>query len=106
MPDDSCGGRVQNSHLLLVIRNSQIINLLTFLPLTIAYILYVTLMILSFRHKGFQCLFEKADRSKVTAQDVQKLKHILAVLNHATKPEDMSLPGFHLHPLKGRLKDF
>ena len=63
-------------------------------------------MLQSFRHKGLQRLFEKADLSKVSAQDVQKLEHILAVLNHATKPEDMSLPGFHLHPLKGRLKGF
>ncbi len=63
-------------------------------------------MIQSFRHKGLQRLFEKADRSKVSAQDVKKLEHILAVLNHATKPEDMGLPGFHLHPLKGRMKGF
>ena len=63
-------------------------------------------MIQRFRHKGLQQLFEKADRSKVSAQDVQKLEHILAVLNHATKPEDMRLPGFRLHPLKGRLKGF
>jgi len=64
-------------------------------------------MMLSFQHKGLQRLFEKAGRSKIMAQDVQRLEHILAVLNHATKPEDMSLPGFHLqHPLKGRLKGF
>jgi len=63
-------------------------------------------MIQSFRHKGLQRLFEKADSSKVSAQDVQKLEHILAVLNHATKPEDMGLPGFRLHPLKGSMKGF
>ena len=63
-------------------------------------------MIQSFRHKGLQRLFERADLSKVSAQDVQKLEHILAVLNRATKPVDMDLPGFRLHPLKGRMKGF
>ena len=63
-------------------------------------------MILSFRHKGLQRLFEKADRSKVSAQNIQKLEHILAMLKHAKKPEDMGLPGFHLHHLKGSMKDF
>ncbi len=51
-------------------------------------------MIQSFRHRGLQRLFEKADRSKVSANDVQKLEHILAVLNHARKSEDMGLSGF------------
>ncbi len=63
-------------------------------------------MIQGFRHKGLQRLFEKNDRSKVSAQDVQKLEHILAVLNRIVKPEDMNLPGFHLHSLKGRMKSF
>ncbi len=63
-------------------------------------------MIQSFRHKGLQRLFEKDDRSKVSAQDVQKFEHILAVLNRISKPEDMDLPGFRLHPLKGKLKGF
>ena len=63
-------------------------------------------MIQSFRHKGLQRLFEKADPRKVSAHYVQKLEHILAVLNRATNPEDMGLPGFHLHPLKGRFKGF
>ncbi len=53
-----------------------------------------------------QLLFEKGVRSKVSAQDVQKLEHILAVLNRAVKPEDMNLPGFRLHSLKGRMKGF
>ena len=61
-------------------------------------------MIQGFRHKGLQRLFEKSDHSKVRTQDVRKLEHILAVLNRAKKPDDMDLPGFHLHPLKGNLK--
>ncbi len=70
------------------------------------YAIYTIFVIQSFRHKGLQRLFEKDDRRKVSAQDVQKLEHILAVLNRAVKTEDMNLPGFRLHPLKGKLKGF
>lgn len=63
-------------------------------------------MIQSFRHKGLKRLFEKADRSKVPAQQVQKLERILAALNRAAKPDDMDFPGFDLHPLKGDLRGF
>jgi toxin HigB-1 len=37
---------------------------------------------------------------------VEKLENILAVLNRARRPEDMDLPGFKLHPLKGKDKGF
>jgi plasmid maintenance system killer protein len=51
-------------------------------------------------------LFEDDDRSKVSAQDVDRLRRILEVLNRSRGPSDMALPGFRLHPLKGELKDF
>lgn len=63
-------------------------------------------MIQSFRHKGLKRLFEKADRSKVPAQHVQKLERILAALNLAAIPDDMDFPGFDLHPLKGAFRGF
>ena len=63
-------------------------------------------MITSFRHKGLKRLFENDDRSKVNAQDADKLRRILAALKRAQVPEDMNLPGFRLHPLKGDLKGF
>ena len=70
------------------------------------YALYILLMIKNFRHKGLRQLFEKGDRSKVSARDVQQLSDILAALTMAKTPGDMSLPGFRLHPLKGDLKGF
>jgi proteic killer suppression protein len=63
-------------------------------------------MIQSFRHKGLKRLFAEDDRSKVSAQDADKITRILARLNRSTVPEDMAAPGFHLHPLKGDLKGF
>lgn len=63
-------------------------------------------MIQSFRHKGLKRLFEQDDRSKLDAQDVEKLARILARLNRSRVPQDMAVPGFRLHPLKGTLKGF
>ncbi len=63
-------------------------------------------MIKNFKRRGLKLLFEKGDRSRVSAQDVRKLEHILVALNRAGKPEHMDFPGFRLHPLKGDLKGF
>jgi proteic killer suppression protein len=63
-------------------------------------------MIRGFRHKGLKRLFEDDNRSKVSAQDVEKLRRILARLNQSRAPSDMDAPGFRLHPLKGELKGF
>jgi len=35
---------------------------------------------------------------------LEKLRDILAVLDRSRSPDDMDLPGFRLHPLKGALK--
>jgi proteic killer suppression protein len=51
-------------------------------------------------------LFEKGEIGGLRADHVNKVENILAVLNRARKPEDMNLPGFRLHRLKGDLKGF
>lgn len=63
-------------------------------------------MILSFRHKGLKRLFEDGERKGVRPDLLEKVENILFVLNRARTPDDMSLPGFRLHPLKGGLKGF
>ena len=63
-------------------------------------------MIRGFRHKGLRRLFEKGEIGGLRADHVNKVENILAVLNRARKPEDMNLPGFRLHRLKGDLKGF
>ncbi len=63
-------------------------------------------MIRSFRHKGLRRLFEKDDYSKVDVQDAKKIRRILSRLEESRVPEEMAAPGFHLHPLKGKLKGF
>ena len=61
-------------------------------------------MIQSFRHKGLKRLFEKGVAKGIRAGQLEKIENILFVLSRAHKPEDVDLPGFHLHPLKGDMK--
>jgi toxin HigB-1 len=58
-------------------------------------------MIASFRHRGLKRLFERGDQSRISPDMVEKVENILAILNRAKRPEDVDLPGFRLHPLKG-----
>lgn len=63
-------------------------------------------MIDGFRHKGLKRLFEDDDRSKVSADMVEKLRLILYVLEAAKTIEDIDRPSFRLHRLKGEMKEF
>ena len=63
-------------------------------------------MIRSIRHKGLRRLHEDDDARGVITDHVEKLRDILARLNAAGTVDDMDLPGFRLHPLKGSLKGF
>lgn len=63
-------------------------------------------MIRSFRHKGLRKLFEDDDRSKVSVERADKIARTLARLDEAAIVQDMGLPGYGLHPLKGDLKGF
>ena len=63
-------------------------------------------MIRSFRHKGLKRLFLEDDRSKLDVQDADKIARILARLSQSRAPHDMAVPGFRLHPLKGKRQGF
>jgi proteic killer suppression protein len=63
-------------------------------------------MIGSFKDRRLKRLYEAGDRSKLTPEHVERIENILARLDAATSAEDMNLPGFRLHPLKGDLKGF
>lgn len=61
-------------------------------------------MIKLFRHRGLKALYKQGESRHVNPAHQEKLGDILAALDHSSRPEDMNLPGFHLHPLKGDLK--
>jgi len=61
-------------------------------------------MIKSFKHKGLQDFYEKGNSSGLQAQHRQKIRMQLVALDTATVIDDIDLPGFRLHPLKGDMK--
>lgn len=60
-------------------------------------------MIRSFRDKGLRRFYEAEDRSKVSVVNVRRLDTILRSLNVAGRPEDMNVPGWRFHTLKGSM---
>lgn len=58
-------------------------------------------MILNFKHKGLRLLYEDDIPRRVHPEHVEKPKNILARLDVAANPDEMNVPDFRLHPLKG-----
>ena len=61
-------------------------------------------MIRSFRSKALKRLAEQGDASKLSVPNVRRVETILARLDGAMVPEDLNLPGYRFHGLKGRDK--
>ena len=61
-------------------------------------------MIKSFAHKGLERFFKSGNKAGIQAAHAKRLRLQLAKLDTSVSPEDMALPGWKLHPLKGSLK--
>ena len=59
-------------------------------------------MILSFRHKGIEQFFLTGSKSGIQPKHAPKLNDQLTLLNLARRPEEMNVPGWRWHPLKGK----
>ena len=63
-------------------------------------------MIKTFSHKGLKDFYETGSKKGIKPDHAPKLARILDRLDASTKPQDMDLPGYNLHPLKGDKHDF
>ena len=63
-------------------------------------------MIIGFRHRGLQRLFERGERRRIPPNQIAKIEDILAQLDVAAGSQDMNKPGFRLHLLSGDLAGF
>lgn len=63
-------------------------------------------MIVSFRHKGLERFYRTGNARGIQTTHAAKLIRILAALDAATGPEELILPSYRLHPLKGELENF
>ena len=61
-------------------------------------------MIRSFRHKGLQKFYETGSRAGIQPPHSKRLRMQLAALDTAQAIDDMDIPGFRLHSLKGTNK--
>lgn len=62
-------------------------------------------MIVSFKHKGLKRLFEQNDRSGLRADLIDKIDRILTVLDAASAPQALDIPGYRLHSLRAITRD-
>jgi proteic killer suppression protein len=58
-------------------------------------------VILSFRHPGLEALFTASSAKRVPAALRPRIDRMLDRLDAAIRPQDMNLPGWRLHPLRG-----
>jgi proteic killer suppression protein len=58
-------------------------------------------MIRSFRHKGLRKFRESGSLAGIRPEHAKRLRMQLAALDTAASIEDMNIPGFRLHPLRG-----
>ena len=62
-------------------------------------------MIKPFKHKGLERFFLSGITKGIQANHAKKLRLQLAALDTASDIEDMRVPGYGLHPLKGNRKE-
>lgn len=63
-------------------------------------------MIVSFTHKGLERYFRTGSKSGIQAVHATRLAQILSMLNVAKSADDLNVPGFGLHPLKGDMRGY
>ena len=66
---------------------------------------YNLTMIKSFSYKGLQEYYESGSKRGIQAEHADKLGRMLDRLDASTCPQDMDLPGYRLHQLKGDMRD-
>lgn len=54
-------------------------------------------------HKGLEGFFNDGSKVGIQPAHAPRLKRQLAHLDQAASPQDMNIPGWALHPLKGEL---
>ena len=61
-------------------------------------------MIKSFRSKALRTFAAKGDASKLPVQNSDRVARVLSLVDAATVPEQLNIPGFKFHSLRGKDK--
>ena len=62
-------------------------------------------MIKSFKHKGIERFFRTGDTRGIQTQHAPRLNRLLDALDSAAEVEELNVPGWFLHHLKGEMKN-
>ena len=63
-------------------------------------------MITNIRHRGLKQYFESGSTRYLNTDQIDKIRRILGLLDAASGPKSLDLPGLRLHALRGDLKGF
>jgi proteic killer suppression protein len=59
-------------------------------------------MIRSFRSRALSAFWRNGNSSKIPPEQVERVRRRLNRLNLVRRPEEMNLPGFNFHKLRGK----
>lgn len=62
---------------------------------------YIRPMIKSFKSKGLERFWTKGDASKLSVQNVARVRRMLESIGAATRAEDLNVAGYFFHRLQG-----
>lgn len=60
-------------------------------------------MIASIRNKGLRRFAETGDAARLSVQNADRVRRILNLLDHASTPEEVDIPGLRFHSLSGTM---
>lgn len=63
-------------------------------------------MIRGFKSRVLRRFYERGDSSRIKPDHIETVREILARLDAALVPEDMDLPAYRLHRLRGNYQGF
>lgn len=63
-------------------------------------------MIVSWKHKGLRAFYETGSTKGINADHAKRLKRMLFVLDKVEHWDELNLPGWRFHRLKGDLAGF
>lgn len=63
-------------------------------------------MIKSFASKALKRFYDDDDKSRLQAEHVDRIGNILSLLDVASDVQDLNIPSYRLHPLKGKLRGY
>lgn len=63
-------------------------------------------MIRSIKHRGLRRFYERGDASRLPPDMITRIEEILTLLDVASDVQDLNLPQFRLHRLKGNYEGF